>query len=176
LNTRDSHRYDGRLFRQQREISLNATTRSDYSLRFGWDTGRFEEFDDNVFSIHLGARVSDPFHNFGLGVAWGRRADDPITFVTPSVTWRFGERFTLGVASALLFHTDDAEQHVVTFNYDLSPEHGIGGRMVAQTGGTNAYLAYRHSGYGGVERFLILGDPNAVKFRKRIMTKVVWPF
>jgi len=34
----------------------------------------------------------------------------------------------------------------------------------------------RHSGYGGVERFLILGDPNSVKFRKRIMTRVVWPF
>lgn len=182
INTRDSHHYDGSLFRQQRELFMNVTSRSDYSLRLGWDTGRFEEFEDSVYSVNVSGRVSDPFRNWGIGVAWGRRADDPITFITPSVTWRFGERLTMGVASALLFHTEDAEQHVVTFNYDLSPEQAIGGRVVAQTGGgsapsgTNAYLAYRHSGYGGVERFLILGDRNAPKFRKRIMTKIVWPF
>jgi hypothetical protein len=57
-----------------------------------------------------------------------------------------------------------------------TPEQGIGGRIVAQTGGTNGYLAYRRSGYGGVETFLILGDPNAPKFRQRVMTKVVWPY
>jgi hypothetical protein len=106
---------------------------------------------------------------------WGRRAGAPITFITPSVTWRFGEKLTVGVASALLFHTEDEQQHIVTFNYDFSPERGISGRLVAQTGGTNAYFAYRRSGYGGVETFFILGDPNATRFKRRIMTKVIWP-
>ena len=45
---------------------------------------------------------------------------------------------------------------------------------MAQTGGTNGYFAYRQSGYGGVERYLILGDPNAKKFTPRIALKVVW--
>jgi hypothetical protein len=172
--TSDSHHYDGTLFRQQRRASFGVESRSDYALSVGWDGGRFEEFDDSVFTVEARARASNPFRHYGLGFSWGRRAGDPITFLTPFATWRFGERFTIGLRSALLYHTEDAQQHIVTFNYDLSPEQGIGGRVVAQTGGTNAYLAYRRSGYGGVETFLILGDPNARKFRARVMTKVVW--
>lgn len=174
LTARDSHHYNGRLFRQQRGGFVNLQSRSDYSLGFGWDGGRFEEFDDSVFNINLGARTSDPFHNYGIGYSWGRRAGSPYTFITPNVTWRFGERLTLGLASALLFHKEDAQQHIFTFNYDFSPRQGIGGRMVAQTGGTNGYLAFRRSGYGGTETFFILGDPNAKKFRQRLVLKVVW--
>lgn len=174
VSTNDSHHYDGRLFRQQRSASISAQSRSDYSLHLGWDGGRFEQFDDSVYTVRLGARVSDPFHNYGLGYSWGRRADDPISFLTPYVTWRFGERLTLGLSSAILQHTEDLQQHIFTFSYDFSPRQGIGGRVVARTGGTNGYLAYRRSGYGGVETFLILGDPNALKFRERVVLKVVW--
>lgn len=46
--------------------------------------------------------------------------------------------------------------------------------LVAQTGGTNAYLSYRNSGYGGVETFVVFGDPNSPKFRKRLLVKRVW--
>jgi len=132
------------------------------------------KFGDNVFSANLGARVSDPFHNYGLGYSWGRRAGDAYRFITPYATCRFGERLTLGLASSLLFHTEDAQQHIFTFNYDFSPRQGIGGRVVAQTGGTNGYFSYRRSGYGGMETFLIVGDPNAKKFRPRLVLKVVW--
>ena len=173
-STADSHHYDGRLFRQERQGSFEIQSRRDYALNLGWDGGRFEAFNDSVYSVNARARASDPFRNFGLGYSWGRRAGAPYNFVTPSATWRFGEKLTLGVASALLFHKEDAQQHIVTFNYDFSPRQGIGGRLVAQTGGTNGYFAYRQSGYGGVERYLILGDPNAKKFTPRIALKVVW--
>src|SRR5207249_3134872 len=141
---------------------------------FGWEGGRFEQFHDSVYRVQLGARASDPFHNYGLGYSWGRRAAAPYQFVTPYATWRFGRKLTLGVASSLLFHTRDEQQHIATFNYDFSPKQGIGGRLLAQTGGTNGYFSYRHSGYGGTETFFILGDPNAARFRKRVVFKVVW--
>jgi hypothetical protein len=173
--TTDTHHYDDSLFQQQRGASLNVQSRSDYSLELGWDGGRFEEFDDSVMSVGIRTRASDPFHHFALGYSWGRRAGAPITFVTPSVTWRFGQKLTLGLASALLFHTEDRQQHILTFNYDFSPRRGLVGRIVSQTGGANGYIAYRRSGYGGVETFLILGDPNSLTFRPRLMTKVVWP-
>jgi hypothetical protein len=172
--TQDSHHYDGRLFRQQREVFAGVQTRSDYSFNIGWEGGRFEQFDDSVFNVGMRARVSDPFHNFGIGISHGRQAGDTITFLTPSVTWRFGEKLTLGINSAILHHTEDRQQHIFTFGYDFSPQQGIGGRIVSQTGGTNGYLAYRRSGYGGIETFLILGDPNALKFRERVVLKVVW--
>ncbi len=174
VNTTDTHHYDGRLFQQQRRASANVQTRGDYSFNLGWAGGRFEQFDDSVYSIGLRARASDPFHNFGVDYSWGRRADHLYAFITPATTWRFGQKLTVGLASSLLYHTQDAQQHIVTFNYDFSPRQGIGGRVVAQTGGTNGYLAFRRSGYGGTETFLILGDPNALKFQQRVVLKVVW--
>jgi uncharacterized protein DUF5916 len=173
-NTNDSHHYDGRVFRQVRGAFAGLQTRSDYALDFDWNGGRYEEFNDSVFSLRLRARASDPFHNIGLGYSWGRRADHAYTFITPSATWRFGQKLTIGLASSLLYHTEDAYQHIITFNYDFSPQQGIGGRVVAQTEGTNAYLSYRRSGYGGTEMFLILGDPNAASFTERVVFKVVW--
>ncbi len=170
-----SDRFDGRLFRRQKSLSVNVETRSDYDIELGWDGGRFEEFDDSTFRVDVQARDSDPFHNYGIGYQWGRRAGDPLTFLTPYVTWRFGEKLTLRLASQILRHTRDREQHVLTVNHDFSPRQGIGGRIVSQTGGTSGYLAYRQSGYGGVETFVILGDPNARKFTRRLAFKMVWP-
>ena len=97
------------------------------------------------------------------------------SFLTPGVTWRFGAKLTLGVASCILHHQGDQQQHILTFNLDFSPRHGIAGRIVAETDGTDGYLSYRRSGYGGVETFLILGDPSARRFRQRLSLKVVWP-
>jgi hypothetical protein len=172
--TEDSHHYNGELFRQERQLFFGLQSRRDYELDFNWTGGRFEEFRDSVFTTLLRARTSDPFHNVGLLYSRGRRAGAPYTFIAPSATWRFRNKLTLGLASSLLFHLQDAQQQILTFNYDFSPQQGISGRLVAQTGGTNAYFAYRHSGYGGTETFLIFGDPNAAKFRQRLVLKVVW--
>jgi hypothetical protein len=79
------------------------------------------------------------------------------------------------LSSSILRHTEDREQHIATVAYDFSPRRGIGGRVVSQDGSTNAYHAYRQSGYGGVETFFILGDPNARSFGAHLATKVVWP-
>lgn len=171
----DSHHYDGRLFRQQRSISTFLHTRSDYGLGLEWNGGRFEQFRDQVFRLNLRVHSSDPFHNFGVGYAWGRQAGARYAFLTPGVTWRFGQKLTLGLSSSFLHHNENAYQHILTFSYDFSPQQGLGARVVAQNGGTNGYFAYRRSGYGGVEQFLIFGDPNAKHFTRRLVFKVVWP-
>jgi hypothetical protein len=41
--------------------------------------------------------------------------------------------------------------------------------------GTNACFAYHCSGYDGVETFFIPGDPHATRFKRRIITRVIWP-
>jgi hypothetical protein len=174
-SSQDSHHYDGRLFRQRRAFSTFVQTRSDYGLSLEWNGGRFEQFRDHLFLLNLRVHTSDPFHNFGVGYAWGREAGAPYSFLTPGVTWRFGQKLTLGLSSSFLSHKESAYQHILTFNYDFSPQQGIGARVVAQNGGTNGYFAYRRSGYGGIERFLIFGDPNAKHFTQRLVFKVVWP-
>ena len=186
-----SDRFDGRLFRRERRLSAGLRTRgSDLSLNAGWSGGRFASqagtlFNDSVWNVGLQARASDPFHTYGLGYSGGRRAGAAYSLLTPYATWRFGNRFTLGASSEMLRHTRNRQQHILTFGYDFSAQEGIGGRLIvsdtpadtsgSNTGGTSGYLAYRRSGYGGTETFLILGDPNARRsFAQRLALKIVW--
>ncbi|MGC8833359.1 MAG: carbohydrate binding family 9 domain-containing protein, partial [Armatimonadota bacterium] len=168
-----SDHYDGRIFRRQKRFSVGMITKSDYGFQVGWEGGRFEEFNDSVWFIGFMARFSDQFRNYGLVVMRGRQAGARKTFIAPSVKWRWG-KLAVGLSSSVLRHRENAYQHILTFNYDVSPRQGFGGRVVMQTGGTNAYLSYRNSGYGGVETFVVFGDPNSPKFQKRILVKRVW--
>ncbi|MGQ9698963.1 MAG: carbohydrate binding family 9 domain-containing protein [Armatimonadota bacterium] len=168
-----SNRYDGRIFRRNRRLSVGAITASDFGFHAEWQGGRFQESNDNLWTLGFMGRASDRFHNYGLRVTWGRQANAHKTFITPDITWRWS-KLTIGLSSSMLWHRENAYQHILTFNYDVSPRRGFGGRVVAQTGGTTAYLSYRDSGYGGVETFILLGDPNSPKFRKSLMVKRVW--
>lgn len=60
-------------------------------------------------------------------------------------------------------------------NYDLGNDFYLSGRAVKRDRDWNAYLSFRRSGIRGVEHFLILGDPNAQRFRPTIILKVVVP-
>jgi hypothetical protein len=166
--------YKGSTFQRQRGAFLTLITRSNQALGLGWNGGRFLQFDDSLFTVSWQARVTDPFHSYGVGLAWGTQGSASTLFVTPSATWKWGH-LTLGLSSAILSRRGTTEQHIFTYSYDFSPRRGIVGRVVAQPGGTSGYLAYRRSGFGGVEQFLILGDPNAPSFRAHVSLKVVWP-
>jgi len=170
----NSDHFDGRTFRRERGGGLAVQTRSDLALRVSWDGGQFEEHHDGVLGLGLKVRASDSFRNFGLDYSWGRKASARMRFLSPFVTWRWS-KLTMGVKSSILRHKESAHQHIVTVNYDFSPSRGIGGRLVSQTGGTNWYLSYRQSGYGGVETFFVFGDPNAKKFTNQVLVKTVWP-
>jgi hypothetical protein len=58
----------------------------------------------------------------------------------------------------------------------LSAESFISGRIVGQCGHTGSNLAFRRSGNRGAEYYVILGDPNAARFRGSFLLKVVTPF
>ncbi|MBI4664415.1 MAG: hypothetical protein HY735_36935 [Verrucomicrobia bacterium] len=175
FNTED--RFDGSRFRRQPSLLLNLETRGDYGIGLRWEGGEFEQFQDNVFGLSLRAKVSDKFHNYGVGLQFGRQKGEELIFVTPSISWRFGERFSLGAASSILSHIESRQQHILTVNYDLTKAKSIGGRVVVQNDHTSAFLSFRRSGYSGMDYYVIVGDPNpAKKFTAELFVKVVKPF
>ncbi len=66
-------------------------------------------------------------------------------------------------------------QLVLTGNYRLSTFRTLGGRIVAQQGHTNLYVAYGQQGRTGNDVFLIFGDPNSLSTRGEVTLKVVHP-
>ncbi|MDE0635711.1 MAG: DUF5916 domain-containing protein [Candidatus Poribacteria bacterium] len=170
-----ANNYDGELFQQDVSVFSNFSTHSDYGLSINWYGGRFQEFTDSVFSIRLSARNSDQFNNVNVSYNWGEQADKRIHRVSGNLNLRaYG--FTAGLSSSIQWHFERRYQQILTLGYDFSPALSLGSRLIWQVEGFNIYFALRRSGYAGTDFFIILGDPNASKFKQRLVAKVIRAF
>ena len=66
-----------------------------------------------------------------------------------------------------------ATQLVTTLAYDFDNERTMAGRLVAQKGKTNFYLAYKQRVRMGMDAYVIFGDPNAESTRSSFALKLV---
>ena len=170
-----ANNYDGELFQQDFSVFSNFSTHSDYGLSINWFGGRFQEFTDSVFSIRLRARTSDQFNNVNISYNWGEQADKRLHRVSGNLNLRaYG--FTAGLSSSIQWHFERRYQQILTLAYDFSPALSLGSRLIWQIEGFNIYFALRRSGYVGTDFFIILGDPNASKFKQRLVAKVIRAF
>ena len=172
---RISNTYDDEVLWRDLSIRSYLLTHSDYSVSVGWKGGRVEEFTDSVFKIGFGVRDSDRFNNFSVQYAWGEQADEGIHRISGNLNFRaYG--FTAGLSSQIQWHFERIYQQILTLTYDFSPALSLGSRLIWQVEGVNIYFALRRSGYAGTDFFIILGDPNAPKFKQRLVAKVIRAF
>ncbi len=170
-----ANNYDGELFQRDFSVFSNFSTHSDYGLSINWHGGRFQEFTDSVFSIRLRARTSDQFNNVNVSYNWGERADKRIHRFSGNLNLRaYG--FTAGLSSSIQWHFETRYQQILTLSYDFTPALSLGSRLIWQKDGFNIYFALRRSGYAGTDFFIILGDPNDLEFKQRLVAKVIRSF
>ena len=175
VDSQISNTYEGEIFRRLLNVSSLIMTHSDYALAAGWRGGQFEEFNDSVFSIGLRARASDRFNNVGITYNWGEQAGETIHRISGNLNLRaYG--FTAGLISQIQWHFKRRYQQILTLTYDFSPALSLGGRLIWQAEHVNIYFALRRSGYAGMDFFIILGDPNALEFKQRLVAKVIRAF
>ncbi len=174
--------HDGSLF--HRDLFLNGQV--DLRSGKGWDWGYFETerppYHDRVLS--LGVRWDrDSLYNAGrFGMALGKRAGVNYRLLTFSKGIRLNNK--LGVLlTSQVGHVPqtpgvgfNTQQHIISLNYDLTNERGLGGRLVKGQDGTNFYLSYRQTMRKGTDAFIILGDPNGQSFEPRLSVKFVQVF
>ena len=170
-----SNTYEGEVFQQDFAVFSNFLTHSDYGLSIGWFGGRFQEFTDSVFSIGLMARASDRFNNVSVDYNWGEQADERIHRVSGNLNLRVYD-FTAGLSSQIQWHFERRYQQILTVTYDFNPALSLGSRLIWQVEEVNIYFALRRSGYAGTDFFIILGDPNALEFKQRLVAKVIRAF
>lgn len=174
-NVISSDTYEGELFQQDYSVFSNFYTHSDYGLSVNWFGGQFQEFTDSILSIRMSARSSDQFNNVSIGYNWGEQADERLQRISGNLNLRF-YGFTVGLTSSIQWHFERRYQQILTLSYDFSPAISLGSRLIWQIEGINYYFALRRSGYAGTNYFIILGDPNAIEFKKRIIAKVIQAF
>ena len=175
FDSRASNTYKGKIFWRDLSVRSYLLTHSDYSLSFGWKGGRVEEFTDSVFKIGFGVRDSDRFNNLSIQYASGQQAGEAIHRISGNLNLRaYG--FTAGLSSQIQWHFEKRYQQILTLTYDFSPALSLGSRLIWQEEGINFYFALRRSGYAGTDFFIILGDPNALEFKQRLVAKVLRAF
>ncbi|MXZ00144.1 carbohydrate binding family 9 domain-containing protein, partial [Candidatus Poribacteria bacterium] len=174
-HTDATNTYQGEVFSRDIRLYSELLTHNDYSLSAFWHGGRFKEFSDSVFSISLGVRATDRFNNFSVSYDWGEQAGEQFYGVSGNLNLR-AHGFTAGLTSQVQWHFELQYQQILTLTYDFSPALSLGSRLIWQVEGTNIYFALRRSGYAGTDFFIILGDPNAQEFKRRLVTKVIRAF
>jgi len=149
--------------------------RSDYKVKLSLDKGRYEEFRDWTIGTGILGNASNRYQNYGINISYGRRENADYGFLSPYVNYRFMNKLSSGLSSQFLWHKKDRIQHVLTINYDITPERGLATRIVYRDGNYNAFITYRQSVRKGIDAFIIIGDPNSEKMQGRALLKLIVP-
>ncbi len=165
---------DGRPFQRGGGFDVNMDTRSDWRFGINASSNRFDDQTDETYGVSVTSGVSNRFRQWGFLAITGRQANEPYSFVGPTGSVRLFRHLDVSYGGALQSFEGYQQQHIVTASYELSPTRSIGGRVVVQGADTNWYLSYRSSGARGTEVFVILGDPNAARFRQIAAVKLIF--
>lgn len=169
------NRTDGRYYRKEAFAQAFLTIRPGIGIATSANLADFEGSKDSLYSLNVGYPRGNPYANISMGVDVGRQAGLSYRSATFECAYRLLTKLQLSLRHQSVEFGGSSDQTVFSLNYDLGNDRAISGRMVRRGQDTNAYLAYRRSGNKGIEYFLILGDPNAPKFRGSLILKVVLP-
>jgi len=141
--------------------------------------GRREGFTDAGVGLGCGWNSDDLYRSGSVSLDVGERLGGSSLFASAGQGIKLSEYAALQVRAEYLrmtAPTSPARRHqiVVTGTYDLSDEKTISGRMVEREEGFNIYFTYRQAVRRGMDAYVIVGDPNAEKFERRIAVKTIW--
>jgi hypothetical protein len=139
------------------------------------DFSQFEGSNDHTYNLNLVNPRSDPYRNWQLGYTWGEIESSSYRSLTIGSSYRPTNKLQLSLSSQFVRFMGDDKQIILGGTFDLGNNRSISGRVVQGQHDTNAYVALQRSGGSGIEYFLILGDPNALKFRRSLILKVTYP-
>jgi len=168
-------RLDGTLYERNKGAYGRIHFRSDHSVNLGFDKGRYEEYRDQTLWLDLAGNLSNYDRLYGLSIMRGRQGGADYTLLSPYISFGFFEKLSLGLSSEFLWHAENTRQHILTFNYDITPEHSLGTRLVYQDHDFNAFITYRQVVRKGIDVFIIIGDPNAKEMQRRALAKIILP-
>ena len=154
---------------------LNVTLRSGLQINGNADFNQFEGVNDHTYTLGLAKPKNDPYRNWNLAYTWGEIEGDAWRSIAVGSSYRPSNQFQLNLVSQFVHHVTDQQQIILGGSYDLGHDRAISGRLVKSDTDINAYLSLQRSGGAGIEYFLILGDPNAQKFRSSLILKATYP-
>ena len=169
------NKFEGGNYLHELTFSANDSFRSGTAVGVSVDKTDFQGFHDHTVGISVQRPWNDNYRNWAVNYNFGRVEDADYKSTGVNFLYRPLEMCQIVSTYQMVNHNGTQRQAIISANYDLGSDRSISGRAVYQQNQWNAYLAYRRSGNAGMEYFLILGDPNAPKFRSSLILKVTYP-
>ncbi len=174
----DSDHWDGSgVYFDNRSVNAGINLRNGLSVNAGTGVSNFKGSIDKITWIWTEYPSNDPYQSLGVGSVFGSVGGD--RYLRYDFFGRYRFPFKLSVFASLGFEALASENnhlHIIGTSFELSEFQSIAGRMVMRDSKVNWYLSYRQSGNFGAEYYVIIGDPNAPTFQKRVVLKAVFPF
>lgn len=178
ISLSDLDSWDGSgVFLNQLEFEADLRLRNGFAAEASYSVSNFRGSIARFAGINVEYPDNNPYSSLQLGFVYGKVDEDSYSLIEVEGRHRFPFRLT--VSAALAFEKEGGESehlHILGSSYELSEYQSLGGRMIIRDSKANWYLSYRHSGNFGVEYYVILGDPNAQSFQRRLVVKAVIPF
>ena len=129
----------------------------------------------------------DIYRSSSLNVSYGERLRQPYRYASFSAGRQLADRLSARLTAEYAHSAEldengkptapsSRQQYVLGLTYDLTWEKSIGARLVKREDGTNWYMAYRQKVRSGADVWMIVGDPNAPRFTRRLAVKLVRVF
>jgi hypothetical protein len=158
---------------------VGVTFRNDTRANLGYDLNHRPPYRDRIVNLRYQWNIRDFYRSGSVRYRFGQQAGGSYQFVSAGQGFRLSEKLSTRVGLEMLRldyrdqEDDNRTQLVVSGVYDISPERGVVLRLVGRNDGTNFYAAYRQELRRGADIFLVLGDPNAASFTRRVLLKMV---
>lgn len=172
----DYRTYDGDLQQRGSEGYMEATLRNDTQLSVSHSHMEYADGTDSVTGVGVTFNQSNRFRRFGGYFETGERGSQPSHYFSLNGSRRLPGRIDVGFSYSALRLEGADSLAIVTLGWEMSRTRSLTGRFVQRNGKQNGYLAFRNGGLKGTELYVILGDPNAQTFQRRVSVKLVWAF
>ena len=153
-------------------LSLSDRDRPPYHDRtvesgFGWRQDRL--FSAGEIGVEAGKVKDTDFLR-----VWLEQGFHPLRALTASLGVQYRRRdFPVGHVDDPAGDVEVRHQVIGTVQYDLTTERAVSGRIVRTEDGINGYATFQQVVRRGVDLFLIVGDPNAETWTRRVALKAV---
>lgn len=169
-------RTDGGFYRRSFNGNFGVTFRNLLNISAGSDNGDFEGSRDGTGFVAVNYPSGNPYRNIGGFYTSGRQAGEHYDLYSVGGAYRIGNRLQLNGSYQMVQYYGFNDLGILSANYDLDAYRSVGGRFVKQGTDLGGYASFRQAGNTGIEYFLLLGAPNAAKFRPSIILKMTIPF
>lgn len=166
--------YDHSNLQKSAELGLELFDRADHYYSLYLTRRKYEDVHDRLVTIDYGMNRSKKVWNLSGTLQLGERSSEDQKFFAVGLQHRVGKALDFAIRQSVLEFGDTTRQTVGTLSWQLDARQSLTGRWVKYNGENNAYFAYRRAGFSGMEIFVIVGDPNAEKFQRRLTLKLVW--